>query len=161
MQCASSTAMSEISIPGKYSWKRDVSNHSGETYKNLQLLSVATFNVLITSFRVIPAYNAKAVIPFFRRFSTWSFINAIRGEITRHSFPCINAGTWKHIDFPPPVGSTASVSFPFNADRMMSCCKGRNASKPQYFFNIEIGVSSFTLKLNFKNGMMENLSKTS
>ena len=42
--------------------------------------------------------------------------------------PFTNAGTWKHIDLPPPVGSSANVSRPSNTDTMMSSCNGRKQS---------------------------------
>ena len=37
-----------------------------------------------------------------------------------------SAGTWKVMDFPPPVGINPSVSFPAQTERMMSSCNGRN-----------------------------------
>ena len=54
MQCASSTAIKVIFSPGKYSLNKLVSNLSGETYRNLQLLSETTLKVLITSLRLMP-----------------------------------------------------------------------------------------------------------
>lgn len=46
------------------------------------------------------------------------------------------AGTWKQIDFPPPVGSSARVSLPSSTDRMISSCRGRKEEYPQYFSSI-------------------------
>jgi hypothetical protein len=36
------------------------------------------------------------------------------------------AGTWKQIDFPPPVGKRAKVSWPSKTDKIISSCKGLN-----------------------------------
>ena len=52
----------------------------------------------------------------------------------------IMAGSWKHSDFPPPVGRMASTSSPARAEEIISSCLGRNDVYPQYFLNI-----SFTL----------------
>ena len=121
---------------GRYSMKRFDSRRSGETYRNLQLLSMTTLSVLITSFLFIPACMEKAVIPFFLKFSTWSFINAINGLTTRQRPSLAIAGTWKQIDFPPPVGNSAKVSSPPRTELIMSSCRGLKFSCPQYCFNI-------------------------
>ena len=52
----------------------------------------------------------------------------------------IMAGSWKHSDFPPPVGRMASTSSPARAEEIISSCLGLKVVYPQYFFNI-----SFTL----------------
>ena len=39
-----------------------------------------------------------------------------------------NAGTWKVLDFPPPVGMKAKVSVPERTLRITSSCPGRNPS---------------------------------
>jgi hypothetical protein len=53
------------------------------------------------------------------------------------------AGTWKVIDFPPPVGIRPRVSFPSATDRIICSCKGLNEVKPQYFVNICLYGSIF------------------
>src|SRR5687767_11919763 len=153
MQCASSTAMSFTPRENRYSLKILVSSRSGETYRNLQLLFPAVSRVFSTSFLVMPEWMKNEVIPFLLRFSTWSFINAISGVITRHRPSIAIAGTWKQIDFPPPVGSRARQSFLLSTVLIMSSCKGRNPAKPQYSFTIEcidfiILLSSHTILLN-------------
>jgi hypothetical protein len=45
-------------------------------------------------------------------------------------------GTWKVIDFPPPVGISARVSLPCKTDRMISSCKGLKDEYPQNLFRI-------------------------
>ena len=62
--------------------------------------------------RCIPEWIAAALMPLLRRWSTWSFISEIRGVMTRHTPSIASAGTWKVIDFPPPVGISPRVSFP-------------------------------------------------
>ena len=67
-------------------------------------------------------------IPRFCRFFTWSFIKATSGLITRQIPGIANAGTWKVIDLPPPVGISANVSCPDRILSMTSACPGRNPS---------------------------------
>ena len=47
------------------------------------------------------------------------------------------AGTWKQIDFPPPVGSKAKVSRQETTASTISSCKGRKDGYPQYCFNTD------------------------
>ena len=68
---------------------------------------------------------ARAGTPSFFSRDTWSFINAISGDTTKHRPPMASAGTWKQRLLPPPVGSSASVSLPASAARMISSCRGR------------------------------------
>ena len=112
------------------------SNRSGDKYKNFtspytQLSSATSISRLL-----MPDTIDTAFIPFARRFSTWSLISAISGDTTMHNPSLAKAGTWKHTDFPPPVGSSASVSCPSNTDWMISCCIGRKASWFQYCLRI-------------------------
>ena len=90
----------------------------------------------------------KAGMLRFNKFSTWSFINAINGLITRHNPSVKSAGTWKQIDLPPPVGKTASVSFPSNTDCIISSCKGLKALCPQYCSKICCGVGKGVILFN-------------
>ena len=71
---------------------------------------------------------AMALIPLCCRFCTWSFMRAMRGVTTSARPSFIMAGTWKHMDFPPPVGSMASVSRPSRAEVTISFCMGRKLS---------------------------------
>ena len=68
---------------------------------------------------------------------TWSFISAIRGVMTRHKPSFANAGTWKVMDLPPPVGISPSVSCPSPMLRMMSSCMPRKLLYPQYCLNMD------------------------
>src|SRR5437764_763499 len=68
-------------------------------------------------------------------------MRAINGLITRHIPSLIIAGTWKQIDFPPPVGINARVSWPDTTELIISFCKGLKVSYPQYFFNISTASS--------------------
>ena len=53
-------------------------------------------------------------------------------------------GTWKVSDFPPPVGMSPSVSFPDAILWIISPCKGRKLSYPQYFFSMSRCSCIFT-----------------
>ena len=55
-----------------------------------------------------------------------------------------NPGTWYLIDLPQPVGIRASLSFPSRIDLIMSSCKGRKVSYPQYRYNISWICCSMT-----------------
>ena len=132
---------------GRYSRNNFVSNRSGDTYRNLQLLFAVSSSVCMTSFLVIPEKMENAVMLLRRRFSTWSFINAISGLMTRQIPSFDIAGTWKHIDFPPPVGNNARVSFPFNIDWIISSCMGRNDSYPQYSLSMLCMLFTVACKL--------------
>ena len=46
------------------------------------------------------------------------------------------AGAWKQNDLPPPVGRTTRESRRFTTHDTASSCRGRNVSKPQYFFRM-------------------------
>src|SRR5690606_38545823 len=90
-----------------------------------------------------PLMVTASVIPTFSRLSTWSFIRDCKGEITTvRPFtlsPAISAGTWKVIDFPPPVGKIANNDLLLTAALAAFSCKGSppkvlKASKPKYFF---------------------------
>ena len=45
-----------------------------------------------------------------RRFSTWSFISAMSGVITKQVPSIMSAGTWNVMLLPPPVGMRPRVS---------------------------------------------------
>ena len=83
-------------------------------------------SVISISLKFIPEKMATAFRPFFFKLSTWSFINAIRGETTIQIPSCAKVGTWKQMDFPPPVGIIANASFPFKTELIISSCKGLN-----------------------------------
>ena len=53
-----------------------------------------------------------------------------------------SAGTWKHRDFPAPVGMMASTSSPARMARITSSCTGRKLSYPKKRFNISGGVTA-------------------
>ena len=67
-------------------------------------------------------------MPFFSRFSTWSFISDCSGEMTtvrpRTDSPAISAGIWNVNDFPPPVGKIAKMDCPSNAAFTAFSCNG-------------------------------------
>ncbi len=75
--------------------------------------------------------SAPASTPAARKERTWSRISAISGETTTVSPSRSSAGSWKHSDFPPPVGITASTSRPSATAVTISSWPGRKASKPQ------------------------------
>ena len=77
---------------------------------------------------------ASALIPRFFRFCTWSFMRAINGVMTRQSPSLASAGTWKVMDFPPPVGISPKVSRPSVMLLMISSWIPRKVSYPQYCF---------------------------
>ena len=62
-------------------------------------------------------------------------MSEISGVTTMQTPSIAIAGTWKQIDFPPPVGSRARVSFPLMTESTMSSCIGRNDGYPQYLTN--------------------------
>jgi len=53
------------------------------------------------------------------------------------------------MDFPPPVGNRASVSFPSITELIISSCIGRKDEYPQYFNNVLLMV--LILYENIKN----------
>ena len=65
---------------------------------------------------------AAALMPFFLRCATWSFINAMSGVMTMHTPSMASAGTWKVMLLPPPVGMRPRVSLPWQMLSMMSFC---------------------------------------
>ena len=110
-----------------------VASRSGETYRNLFCPETQFSSSPAISWRLMPEYTAVALIPTRRRLSTWSRIKAISGVMTRQIPSIANAGIWKVIDLPPPVGMSPSVSFPAQTEQMISSCKGRKVGYPQYF----------------------------
>ena len=75
-----------------------------------------------------------AAIPLSCSCRTWSCISAISGERTSVTPLRRMAGSWKHRDFPPPVGITAITSRPFRTSRTIASCPGRNESNPNERF---------------------------
>ena len=60
--------------------------------------------------------NFKQFIPLFVIYVYWSNIKDVNGIITIVAPYSIDAGSWKHKDFPPPVGIQPNTSLPdFNA----------------------------------------------
>ena len=59
-------------------------------------------------------------MPLRSRWLTWSFIKATSGLMTRQMPGRAKAGTWKVMDFPPPVGIKAKVSAPARTLRITS-----------------------------------------
>ncbi len=113
---------------------------SGEIYSSFSSLLWHCFTTSSASLLSIELFKNAALIPLARSASTWSFINAIKGEITR-VMPGNNiAGTWKQTDFPPPVGISTRVSFLFSTPSIICACKGRNCSYPKYFLRISCGL---------------------
>jgi hypothetical protein len=55
-------------------------------------------------------FSAAAGTPTTESESTWSFINAMRGEMTTVRVLVTIAGSWKQRLFPPPVGMTTTAS---------------------------------------------------
>ena len=54
------------------------------------------------------------------------------GEITTAKPGLIKAGSWKHNDLPPPVGSRANTSLPARTSETISCWNRRKDVKPKY-----------------------------
>ena len=103
-----------------------------------------------------PLMVTASVIPFFSRLSTWSFIRDWSGEmITVSPFvfsPLIRAGTWKVMDFPPPVGKTANNDLPSMAAFTAFFWRGSlpyvlNSLNPKYRFNALLGFSASSQKV--------------
>ena len=61
-------------------------------------------------------------------------MRAINGVMTRQSPSLASAGTWKVMDFPPPVGISPKVSRPSVMLLMISSWIPRKVSYPQYCF---------------------------
>src|SRR5471032_1726912 len=57
-------------------------------------------------------------------------MSATSGETTTVSPPMISAGTWKHNDFPEPVGITVNTLRPSRTASIADSCPGRKSSKP-------------------------------
>ena len=55
-------------------------------------------------------------MPLALRAATWSCMSEMSGETTMVNPPRTSAGSWKQMDFPPPVGRTARVSRPASTD---------------------------------------------
>ena len=85
------------------------------------------------------------------RLRTWSFIRAMRGEITMQIPSVIRAGTWKQTLLPPPVGSMASVSRPSRTEFMISSCRDLKLSYPQYRLRHSAGVAGKDWLFSFTN----------
>ena len=81
-----------------------------------------------------------AAMPRATSASTWSFISAIKGEITSVTPPKHRAGIWKQSDLPPPVGITTSPSRPETMSVMTSSWPSKKPEKPKYRFNASCGV---------------------
>src|SRR5687767_14401703 len=58
-------------------------------------------------------------------------MSATSGVTTTVRPPSTTAGTWKHTDLPPPVGSTASTSRPESTDSTTAVCDGRKSGWPK------------------------------
>ncbi len=116
-QCASSITNREMLLDIRiFSIVFDLSC-SGAIYSRhaFPLPTLASASARSTGDRSPFIYTASA-IPFFSRFSTWSFISDWRGDITTvkalETSPLIKAGSWNVNDFPPPVGKTARRESP-------------------------------------------------
>ncbi len=116
-QCASSITNREMLLDNSIlSMVFDLSC-SGAIYSRqaFPLLTLSSASARSTGDRSPFIYTASA-IPFFSRFSTWSFISDWRGDITTvkalETSPSIKAGSWNVNDFPPPVGKTARSESP-------------------------------------------------
>ena len=75
--------------------------------------------VLLFSAGECDEFKLLASIPSWFNSSTWSFINDMRGEITKVSPSKSNAGNWYNNDFPEPVGITVNTFFLFKIDKIM------------------------------------------
>src|SRR2546430_13280726 len=58
-------------------------------------------------------------------------MSEINGETTSASPLLTMAGAWKQSDFPPPVGSTTTLSRDSRIACIASRCSGRKSAKPQ------------------------------
>jgi len=83
---------------------------SGERYRKSKAPTLALFRIL-SMFFLSPVSDA-ARAPKNLSWLVWSSIRAMRGETTMHSPPRTRDGSWKHKDFPPPVGKRAMTSVP-------------------------------------------------
>lgn len=54
--------------------------------------------------------------------------------------PRTRAGSWKHMDFPPPVGKRAMTSLPEVREKMGATWNFLSASKPQISLRVEMIV---------------------
>ena len=130
MQCASSMANSEI-LMSRSRKLISPSSRSGEMYSSFTFpCRQACFScrLVVSSLALLMAY---AGMPFACSASTWSFIREMRGDMTMAVPSVISAGSWKQMDFPPPVGMSASVSFFCRMVEMISSCSGRNPVYPK------------------------------
>ncbi|OPZ75358.1 MAG: hypothetical protein BWY80_00184 [Firmicutes bacterium ADurb.Bin456] len=102
---------------------------SGEIYKiEAEPSSTLSMAFALSTGSNRPLMVTASVIPALSRLSTWSFIRDCRGDITTVSpltfSPLISAGTWKVMDFPPPVGKTAKRDLLSRAACTAFSCRG-------------------------------------
>jgi len=125
---------------------------SGDTYSIFTPPKMVLSKVTRMSSRDIPECMHAARMLRSLRCSTWSRISAMSGVTTRHTPVWHSAGTWKHIDFPPPVGMSPRVSRLSRMLLMMSVCMPRKSSYPQYCLRMRCmsrSLSSFAGGLCF------------
>ena len=111
---------------------------SGERYRKSKAPTLALFRILSMLF-LSPVSDA-ARAPKSLSWLVWSSIRAMRGEITMHSPPRTRDGSWKHKDFPPPVGKRAMTSVPEVRSDTGATWNFLSASKPQIFLRVELIV---------------------
>ena len=111
---------------------------SGERYRKSKAPTLALFRILSMLF-LSPVSDA-ARAPKSLSWLVWSSIRAMRGEITMHSPPRTRDGSWKHKDFPPPVGKRAMTSVPEVRADTGATWNFLSASKPQIFLRVELIV---------------------
>ena len=93
-QCASSMAISDSGRCGSV-WKNEgPSTVSGETYSSFRLPSASCRFTARSSSGERLLFRYAAAMPLACNACTWSFISAIRGEITSVRPSSANAGTW-------------------------------------------------------------------
>ena len=128
MQCASSIAKNDTSIPSRYLNIFSVQSRSGATYSSFSSPRPIRFATRRCSTIDCELFTHAAEMPHSISASTWSFISEINGDTTTAKPGIVTAGAWKQIDFPPPVGSTTTESRCSTTARIASACNGRNES---------------------------------
>ena len=118
--------------------KRGSLSLSGERYRKSIAPRLALFRIR-SIFFLSPVRDA-ARAPKSLSWLVWSSMRAMRGEITMHSPPRTSAGSWKHKDFPPPVGKRAITSVPEVRADTGATWNFLSSSKPQIFLRVELMV---------------------
>ena len=128
MQWASSTVIRLTFMWPSFLRNSSEESLSGDTYSIFTPPKMAFSSVAMTSACIMPEYTAAALMPLLRRLSTWSFIKAMSGVITKHTPGIDRAGTWNVTDLPPPVGISPRVSLPAQTLSIISRCMPRKSS---------------------------------